>query len=114
MLPMKLAASPLTRSGEAFILYPLSVIAPQSGVSPPRAPIVRSHLEAFELESGRDGAADQRPLTETLRRLPSVRRHHRLRPLAGSEIGSQRQAFDRAVGFERDLKLERGAGVIVP
>ena len=71
----------------------------------PRRPIVRGYLERLELESGCDGAADQRPLTESLRSLPRVRRHDRLQPLAGGEIGSQCEAFDRALGVEGDLDL---------
>src|SRR5262249_18391940 len=113
MLPMKLAASPLTRSGGVLIFNALQSSPPKRSVAPGR-PIVRGYLEGLELESGRNGAADQRPLTESLRGLPRVRRHYGLRPLAGGEIGSQREAFDRAVGVERDLERERRAGVIVP
>src|ERR1700748_1108453 len=113
MLPMKFAALPLMRSGWVLILHPLRSLPPKRSVASGR-PVVGGYFEALELEPGRDGAADQRPLTKTLRRLPGVGRHYRLRPLAGAEIGAQREAFDRAVGVERDLELERGAGVIVP
>ena len=40
-------------------------------------------------KSGRDGAADQRPVAGALGGLPGVRRHDRLRLLAGSEVGAE-------------------------
>src|SRR5262249_53739031 len=71
-------------------------------------------LETGELESGRDRAADQRPVAEGFCRLPGMRRHHCLRTLAGGEVASENEAFDRAVAACCELELERAAGVIVP
>ena len=62
-----------------------------------RCPVRRRHLEARELKSRRDRAADQRPVAERFRRLPVTGRHDALRPLAGREIGAELHAPDRSV-----------------
>ena len=59
-------------------------------------PIGRRQIEACKLETRRHRAADQRPVAETFRRLPGMRRHDRLWPLAGREIGAQREPLDRS------------------
>jgi len=43
-----------------------------------------------------------------------VRRHDRLRALAGGKIASQRHALDPTPGIVRNLELKRRAGMIVP
>ena len=50
------------------------------------APGLRRQFEPREVEAGRDGAADESPIAECLRRLPRVSGHHRLRAFAGDEI----------------------------
>ena len=49
----------------------------------------RRQLEARELEARRHRAADQRPGAEARGLLPGAGRHHRLRALAGGEVGAQ-------------------------
>ena len=68
------------------------IFAPKKELSLAGRPILRRHLEARELKSRRHRAADQRPVAQTLRRLPLARRHHRLRTLAGREIGPELDA----------------------
>src|SRR5262245_43297491 len=79
-----------------------------------RCPAFGRELKARELESGRDRAADQRPIAEGFRRLPGMRRHHRLRAFAGGEVASENDALGGAVVTCSKLELERTAGVIVP
>ena len=82
----------------------------------PRAlrPAPRRKLEALEVEARRDYAADQRPFSETLCRLPGVSRHDRLRAFARGKVGPERYALDGAVHVGRDLEPERRSGVIMP
>src|SRR3954464_6450370 len=77
-------------------------------------PARRRELETFELEARRHRAADQRPVAETLRRLPDVSRHDRLRALATGKVGPQRHAVDGIVLIVRDLEPERRSGVVMP
>ena len=63
-----------------------------------RLPAFRRELEFRELECGRHGAADQRPVAGALRRLPGIRRHDRLRPLAAARsVPSRTSCCDAAV-----------------
>jgi len=71
------------------------------------------HLEPPEFESGRHGATDQRPVTGGLRALPGIRRHDRLRPLAGREIGTERHQM-RCAAVMGDLQHQRTAGIVMP
>jgi hypothetical protein len=74
----------------------------------------RRELEPLELEARRHRAADQRPVAETLRRLPNVSRHDRLRAFATGKVGTQRHAVDGTVHVGRDLEPERRSGVVMP
>ena len=60
-------------------------------------PSLRRQFEFFEGKAGRDGATDERPVAERLRRLPGVRRHDRLRALAAGKIAAQHHTFAAAV-----------------
>ena len=77
-----------------------------------RLPILRRQFEFRKVESGRDGAADQRPVAGAFGRLPGMRRHDRLRRFAGSEVGAEPDAALPAV--IGDLQRQRAAGVIMP
>src|SRR5262245_16215305 len=77
-----------------------------------RLPVLRCQLEFRKLESGRDGAADQRPVAGALGRLPCMRRHDCLRGFARGKIGAKRDAV-LAVRI-RDSQRQRTPCVIVP
>ena len=78
------------------------------------SPAGRRELECGKVETGCHGAAGQAPFPEALRRLPAIGRHDRLRALARCEIGSERDALDRALRSCSDLEHERGTGMVVP
>src|ERR1700758_5565832 len=84
--------------------------------SSPGPPALRRQLEAREIESRRDGAADQRPRAEAFGGLPGAGRRDCLRALASRKIGSERNALRRSAGlFARgDLEHQRRARVEVP
>jgi len=58
-----------------------------------------------EFETRRDRAADKRPVAETMRRLPGVRRHDGLRAFAGGEIAPERHALAASL-FLRDFERQ--------
>ena len=77
-----------------------------------RRPVHRRQFEAFERETGRDGAAAQRPIAEGFRCLPGARRYCHLRDLVRMDIAAEPDdLFARAVD---QRQLEGCAGVIVP
>src|SRR5260370_12546052 len=78
-----------------------------------RCPTAWRQLDPLELKTRRDGAADQRPVAETLRRLPGVSRHNRLRALPGSKIAAERHTRDAAFAL-RDFERKRRAGMPMP
>src|SRR4051794_23929030 len=77
-----------------------------------RLPILRRHLEGRKIESGRDGAADQCPVTGALGGLPGVRRHDRLRLLAGGEVRAESETPLPVV--VSNLQRQSAAGVVMP
>jgi len=79
-----------------------------------RRPAHRRQLEAFEVEAGRHGAADQSPRAEACRRLPNVSRHDRLRAFARGKVRPERHALDGVVLGGGDLESERRSGVVMP
>src|SRR5208283_4467599 len=79
-----------------------------------RRPSRRRQLEARKREARRDCASGQRPVAEARRGLPGVGGDNGLRAFAGGEIGAEADALDRRAGVERNLELERGAGIMVP
>src|SRR5689334_8929839 len=79
---------------------------------PFRGPVGVGQLKRREVETRRDGAADQRPRAETARRLPRMRRHDCLRPLAGGEVGAEAQGLSWTDACDR--QFERGARIVVP
>src|SRR4029077_8936781 len=78
-----------------------------------RCPALWRQLEVLEVKARRHRAAAERPVTEGLRRLPSVSRHHRLRPFAVSKVASKHHVFDASLAL-RNFQLKRRAGVPVP
>src|SRR5262249_15691809 len=110
MLPMKLAASPLAlrrdekRPGGAVPAPWPYLVVPSRGAGracSPRSPGGRSP-EAF---GGREPRSDRFQQHRACGPRPDRERLFRENELV---------AFDRAVGIERDLELERRAGVIAP
>src|SRR4051794_11163043 len=79
-----------------------------------RGPSFGRHLKGRKLECRRNRAADQRPVAQTLSRLPSLRWDNDLRSCAADEVGSESQPCCRAGIMQRNLQLERGASMIVP
>jgi hypothetical protein len=69
--------------------------------------------ETRECEPWRNGAADQRPITEAPGTLPVIFGHDHLRPLACREIGAEADAGDRPSG-RRQLELQRRSRVVMP
>ena len=78
-----------------------------------RREIGRSQVEACKIESGRHGAADQRPGAEAPSPLPVTFRNYGLRAFTGSEIGTEVRGRDRSSGGLH-FKHQWSAGVVVP
>ena len=76
---------------------------------PPR----RRKLEAREAETRRNGAADQRPLAERLRRLPRAGRYHALRPFALRKVRTETDRLYRCA-IRGDPQQKRRAGMEMP
>jgi hypothetical protein len=79
-----------------------------------RGPFFGRHLQGRKLECRRNRAADQRPVAQTVSRLPSLRGDNDLGSCAPHEVGSKSQPCCRARIMQRNLQLKRGAGMIVP
>jgi len=78
-----------------------------------RRPPLWRQFEAGKVEARRDGAAEERPVAERLRRLPGTSRHRRLGSFAAGEVAAERQSLDasRRVG---DFKQKRRARIPMP
>src|SRR5580692_8340108 len=79
-----------------------------------RDPSFGGYLKGGKLECRRNRAADQRPVAQTVSRLPSLRGDNDLGSCAPHEVGSESQPCCRARIMQRYLQLKRGAGMIVP
>src|SRR5215468_10837427 len=77
-----------------------------------RREVAWGDLKAFKLKSGRDRAANEGPGPKRFGRLPHACIDHRLRSLAGQQIGSKPHAVDAAISGQPEH--ERRTGVVVP
>src|SRR4051794_39642846 len=85
---------------------------PDRDFSTSRGPPLRRQLEFCKIKTGRDGAADQRPVAGAFGGLPRLRRYNRLRLIARGEIGAEPGAALAAI--IGNLQGKRTAGVIMP
>src|SRR4051794_26916820 len=77
-----------------------------------RLPILLGEFELRKIESGRHGAADQRPVAGALGGLPGVRRNDGLRLFAGSEIRAEPETpLPAVIG---NPQCQRAAGIVMP
>ena len=81
--------------------------APQPGSQPSGA-----ISKPVNSNAGAYGAADERPRAEAFGLLPHALRHHRLRLLAGQDVGAERDVLLALAGRQR--QRQRRAGVMVP
>src|SRR5258708_19191008 len=101
-------SSELNLLGRVRGTHPIS----ESNISLLREPIRFGQFEFCKIESGRNGASDQRPVAAALGRLPRLSGHDRLRLFAGAEMGTEPDRTPAAV--IGDVQGQRAAGVIMP
>ena len=75
-----------------------------------RLPSLRREFECRKIKPGCDGAADQRPVAGALGGLPGMRRHDRLRLLAGGEIRAKPEAPLPVIISDGIGSLSEGSG----
>lgn len=72
------------------------------------------HLKVLEVETRRDRAADERPVTQRLGVLPFSPLHDDLWSLAVAHVGPEKHVADRFAVVPGERESERGSGIVMP